>query len=488
MKGLIKRIKVISLMTVIFLGFGLILIFSTTSYATIYSNISGVVIDLDTKQPVSDLWVICVPKDIKEGEKAPWYSGKTDKNGRYIIEMVPPGEYQIFIDPENEYLQIPKIKEITVIRGKNLVDILIFVKQCISISGRVFMEDGITPAKNVILTAIPENWEITLSESLSNEEGSYVLKKLEHNSKYTIYASLPGYASVYKELQTPNINEKIENVNFILGNASTTLSGKVVSNGTLVADAEIVATSLDCSGYTKTNSEGEFIIKGLKEGIYTVIIRKKGYETKIIKEVQVIEHIENKLELTILIRSTQGGRLDYKENLEDLFESKKVLTLSAFFDFPIDNSIQSVGTFADPCFPVFFGIQRYFEPDDPNATCSCYAFELINSEIIHVPAYPEPIPTSFCNCEWERECVFYSSGTLYFFLIKHEICLECCPPSSVHRQIIVATLYTKRIEDYWRTKQTLHEPGVVIRETPEACSCILDTSKISDPCKKYWTW
>ena len=98
------------------------------------------------------------------------------------------------------------------------------------------------------------------------------------------------------------------------------------------------------------------------------------------------------------------------------------------------------------------------------------------------------LETSICHCEWERECVFESSGTLYYMLVRQETCMECCPPRVSTQSVLIKTIYTRRIGGYWRTKQRwTGYPGSVtgIGE----CGCVLYEEDIPpNPCEKYRSW
>ena len=71
--------------------------------------------------------------------------------------------------------------------------------------------------------------------------------------------------------------------------AQGTLTGKVTDSetGDPLPGANVVVTSADVQTGAATNTSGEFSVRNLPAGTYTVIVSYIGYEKKVLTDVQV---------------------------------------------------------------------------------------------------------------------------------------------------------------------------------------------------------
>lgn len=443
-----KKIKFIGFILLVLNLLALNLFISKKSYATIYSNISGVVIDVDTNQTVPDLWVICIPKDLKEGEESSWYSGKTDEEGKYVIEMVPPGEYQLFIDPESEYLQIPKIEQITVIGGKNIVNANLLVEQSVYVSGTVYKSDGVTPVSEASVKVSSQILEDEVLQTVTDKDGKYIVKRLRPNQTYSIHVDIIGQASVYTSFTTYGKGQIIDNVDLVLGNPSTVLSGEVTSDNVPIPNVDIYIASLNCSAHIKTDANGYYIIRGLKEGIYSILIISKGYKKlKLSDAIEVIPSEQNTMNFELTSVTVESG-WDYKrkENFEnneifydlatlDSFKTTDSFLYNAIDKIEDDKSKISLNHNSNPyssftlvnstiiSICIFCGseITIHFEPIDGELSCYCDPWTLRGKPI----AYQDVS----CTCSWVKKCyVEFKKAWKWIIHWRYDCCFECCPP------------------------------------------------------------
>jgi hypothetical protein len=248
----------------------------------IYMKVSGKVIKIETGNGVPGVRIDIL--DIITGDS---YDGTTDRNGNFVIRMVPQGIYEISeVDihmtcPEELIIdQMPET--ITVNLGRNILNLNIYLKKGASISGYVYAEDGITPLEGAEI--VSDIWIYGKNEAVfTNWQGKYVIKGVEEGDKL-IHASALGFADETIELDVlPGIT--YENKNFILGRGKLWVRGKVSSSGdnqpiknALVFFIYAKADDHYSAGWTKTDDNGEYYIIGLKNpGTFELSIGHKEY-------------------------------------------------------------------------------------------------------------------------------------------------------------------------------------------------------------------
>ena len=192
----------------------------------IYMKVSGKVLQEETGQGIPGIQVLLY--ELTSGEN---YFADTNEQGIFVVRMVPPGIYQIsetFVNMScPEELIVAKIPEmIKVTTGRNVIDQKIFLKKGASISGYVYAADGVTPLKDVEITAEP--WIYGRGKPVfTDSQGKYVLKGLVDGDKL-VHASAQGFEHESIDLIIKP-GEDIGNINFILGKGNVSVKGKVTS-------------------------------------------------------------------------------------------------------------------------------------------------------------------------------------------------------------------------------------------------------------------
>ena len=167
-----------------------------------------------------------------------------------------------------------------------------------SISGNVFMSDGITPVEGAVIFVNDFQTGTTAGSAASDPSGAYVVSDLPAGDyRLLANATVQGLPVQYyngtedAEDATPvAVSEGAETstINFTLG-VGATISGTVYEADGLtpLGDADVWADSYECCGGgegTRTAPGGTFTITGLAPGDYRVVAQGEGYAREFYEE------------------------------------------------------------------------------------------------------------------------------------------------------------------------------------------------------------
>lgn len=307
-KRKLKKISFFTLLLFVFQTAPPVQLWLPETSAELYMHIGGKITDAQTGEFIPNVDVIVVRKD---DPKAANNGAKTKADGRYVICCVPPGTYQVFIDPQNktQYIKEQPPKEITVIRGRNLINADFQLQKGSAATGRAYNADGTTPANQVVVLAIQQSeTERHTSYAATPTNGQYTLQGLRPEKTYIVYANAPNQASVYKTVQTSSTGQANAELNFTLGNPATKLSGKVESNGVPVKDAIVRVRNDKAAGSAITDAQGHYVISGLLAGNYAIMVEKEGYQFFLDAPVAVQESMEAVKDVSIVASATTSGK------------------------------------------------------------------------------------------------------------------------------------------------------------------------------------
>ncbi|MBE2270800.1 MAG: carboxypeptidase regulatory-like domain-containing protein [Anaerolinea sp.] len=139
------------------------------------SSINGTVTAAENGAPLSGVWACAINHDANGfNETAMFLCDDTDANGAYSIS-VPPYSYRVWIFPDDRlrlfYNQAPRYEDALLVNvgsGVNVTGIDFSLPLAGIITGKIYLEDGITPAQRVtVSTADGSYMECT------QEDGSY---------------------------------------------------------------------------------------------------------------------------------------------------------------------------------------------------------------------------------------------------------------------------------------------------------------------------
>jgi len=295
----------------------------------IYMKVSGKVIQKETGQGIPGIQILLY--EIISGEN---YFADTNKEGIFVVHRVPPGIYKIsdtFVNMScPEELIVAEMPEmITVTTGRNVIDQKITLEKGATISGYVYAADGVTPLKDVEISAEP--WIYGRGEPVyTDSQGKYILKGLVDGNKL-VHASVQGF-----EHESIDVNvkpaEDIVNINFILGRGNVSVKGKVVSfiDNQPVKNAYIsfiyeYPNQKYSSGWSITDDNGSYSIIGLKHpGRFEISIAHDEYDEP--DSFVSLSYGENTINFELTVKRELVVTQFEKENNSDYDEYKEANT------------------------------------------------------------------------------------------------------------------------------------------------------------------
>lgn len=250
---------------------------TSSAQAEIFMSISGKVQDASTGKGISGVDVMAGGTANKQS-----FLATTDANGHYSMKIIPEGEYKInIVDIPAGYVMQPYAKTVNVVKGKNVVNANFELPLGGAVSGIIYKNDGVSPLSNASLFALT-NKGISISSTDTN--GKYTLSGLvpESTTKLRVFAY--GYGMMVVDNVTITAGQVTANIVITLPSPTTGIKGIVSAHdavGVPVASAYVIVTGVNGTGITTTDSNGNFAIQGLQEGIYEATIFKIGFAPQV---------------------------------------------------------------------------------------------------------------------------------------------------------------------------------------------------------------
>lgn len=194
---------------------------------------------------------------------------KTDKNGKYKMSSLTPGNYNIEV--HSAKLKRKMKKDIIVsqdTKRANLDFTLGMTEKVSSIYGKVTKEDGITPVVDASVVIIDSNKQPASEVLKSNNEGTFRIDNLGKGTYY-VGAQKKGMAMTTKKIEVKG--GEIRHVKIIMTQPGS-ISGVVycADKKTPAKNVKVHALKKDSGGMTITNEKGVYKIEDLRGGIYKV--------------------------------------------------------------------------------------------------------------------------------------------------------------------------------------------------------------------------
>ncbi|UCE91990.1 MAG: carboxypeptidase regulatory-like domain-containing protein [Methanobacteriota archaeon] len=263
------------------------------SLESLMGAISGTILHIDTEEPLENANIAVVIEDYT-------IVYNSDANGSYSVPNVPPGTYAITVSLTGFNTTV--IENIVVASGVTTegVDVLL-AEKLPSISGTILHIDTEEPLEGANVSIAVGDYTITVK---SDVNGSYRLWDIPPGI-YSITASLIGFNTTMVEDVAVFSGVTTENVNILLRERPTTLSGVVKAGAVLLvgANVSIVGTGL----YGISSIDGEYLISSIPAGAYTVMASLQGYNNATIVNVRIDRGTE--VRLNINLTGKLGGAL-----------------------------------------------------------------------------------------------------------------------------------------------------------------------------------
>ncbi len=281
MKKRKKKIKLASLFTALIFLFEL---FSPVFYemvqAELYMSVSGSVVG-GAGFPVDEAQVT-IFKTENGRVTQQFYFTKTNNKGKYFLDMVPPGEFYLFVSPpqNSDFGVSTEPMKIQVTRGRNLTNVVIVLQRGGSVNGVVYESDGVTPMADVQVVA---KSDVSSGISISDRNGFYKIDKLI-SGNYSLTPFKEG--RVTSLIANVTVDDgKVTSLDFKLpATVGTRISGKVSDNdGHPVNGAFVLISGMAHGGIARTDKNGSYEISGFEKGTYDILILAQKFKIKVVK-------------------------------------------------------------------------------------------------------------------------------------------------------------------------------------------------------------
>lgn len=268
-----------------------------------------------TKQdgvPVAEAEILVIREEDKQGKGI----FKTDINGDYKADNLGAGTYTITIKKDGFVAN--QNSSVSVTEGTNTESINFVLEEAGSISGTIYLSDGITPAAGIFIFAQKLN-EDSISFSTPDGSGQYKIENVS-TGFYTVRAEISDSQIL---LSSSNVEVRQGNdttdVNFILPGIGA-ISGTAYKNNDTMPFEGATVTLVQTEGLTDaarsvtTASNGSFIFENVPAGGYVLLAEAPGYPS-LKKNVTVNESQAQIIQFTLSnLKGSISGKVTTQDN------------------------------------------------------------------------------------------------------------------------------------------------------------------------------
>lgn len=316
MKSIKRKIKLVSLFTVLLFLFEL---FSPVFYemlqAELYMSVSGKISDKVTGAAVERAKVVIMKSENDQITHFDFVL--SNKEGRYLFDVVPPGVYWLFVTPPKDsgYALDLSPKVIQVSKGKNIINMNVELVKGGSISGRALQKDGLTPLVNAQVLAISFTMPDSFGLGKTDNDGAYKINNLKEGNDYYVLVTPESVPAIFRKGMHVLPGQTIQNVDILLSDkGSANLSGSITDKATSmpIKNTFVILTKLGDGGFGRTAENGMFHLTNMEGGEYSILIIAPGYqlvESNILLSANAEKNVDFKLES---IPSLKGQNAPFK--------------------------------------------------------------------------------------------------------------------------------------------------------------------------------
>ncbi len=228
---------------------------------------------------------------------------QTDKNGRYRIAGLAPGDCVVTVYP-----RYPASEQSVVLEaGKSRENLDFQYPQGVATITGVVTDNGGSPLPGVEVTALDQYWSWDLAKATTGNDGTFRIENVPPSDMLWLRAKKPGW--VGQDIMTRLTERGIDGVTMTMAQPATIL-GKVVDDaGMPVENVTMWHRGVDISVYTATSSKttkgGRFAFAGLVPGDYRLLAEPEGSAEVELGHVQV-KPGEVRDDVTLVLPATSG--------------------------------------------------------------------------------------------------------------------------------------------------------------------------------------
>jgi hypothetical protein len=225
-------------------------------------RIQGRVVDRATQKPVNDFTIVLPPRNAASISAEQRIHSD---DGRYTLDNVSPGSLEIVVRASG-YSQRSR-SNIIAEAGKTIGGIDIQLDRAARVVGRVTSASGPVAGVQVIVDFNPLT--PNMLRTVTDRDGLYVIDGIAAGDHHIRFEKL-GFGAVSKPFVLGDGELDLE----VALDAGHELRGRVVDrSGRGISDVSVNAGEANAS----TDSEGAFVLRGLHDGQYPVVVHKAGY-------------------------------------------------------------------------------------------------------------------------------------------------------------------------------------------------------------------
>ncbi|MFC1542028.1 carboxypeptidase regulatory-like domain-containing protein, partial [Candidatus Latescibacterota bacterium] len=259
-------------------------------------RIEGIVTYADTGKPAKDVILMTQGLGVVIG----WGHATTDKNGKYVLEYLPEGLYNVFIEDLPDFTAVA-VESVTVIQNESATGINLQLVKGGFITGRVTEKESSEP--------IP-NCPVGFYDAARPRSGAAMHSATTDENGYYRFRAAPGLAYVYISYSPPegyyvdnNDPNRTRNITVLEGETLTGIDFQLIRSidiygmvqtvdGKPVQGAKITASFSSSYGVI-SDENGNFTLKGRKDtDTLKIQAEHTGKKLKGINEINVLEDTE----------------------------------------------------------------------------------------------------------------------------------------------------------------------------------------------------
>ena len=222
----------------------------------------------------------------------------TAADGSYILEGIKAGTYSVVANA-TYYATLTKV--VTVTEGDYVSLHFSLVSLRGAISGTVYHMDTGDPLQNASVAVAVEGYTIIV---VTDADGEYFVPNIPAGT-YSLTVTLAGFNTTVIEDIEVTSGVTTEEVDVLLMEKPTILSGVVKAGTVLLVGANVSVVGTDLYGISSI--EGEYEIRNIPAGVYTIVASLQGYDNTTILNVVIDRGSE--VQLNINLTGKLGGSL-----------------------------------------------------------------------------------------------------------------------------------------------------------------------------------